>query len=144
MEKVTRVAERQFEMDLDRWFGEYPQLPDAGLFASRVASRLDRGWSFRQFVIGGLGMAGGLIGGAQILGSGMMGRLGVIGARSGEMANAVAEHIATSPLAEGVVGRGLSNLLAAGVSTDGEILGMSAVLATLALGLFVTRAIREL
>ena len=65
-------------MELDRLFAEPPAFADGDIFALRVEGRLDRGWTFRQFLIGGLGIAGGLILGAQILGSGLATRLGAV------------------------------------------------------------------
>ncbi len=126
------MADRTFEMQLDRLFAESPAFADADLFALRVEERLDRGWTFRQFVIGGLGIAGGLIGGAQILGSGLLQRLGAATAQS--------NHLVSSRLA------GLDGLhiLPAGTILDGEVMWLSAALAVVALGFAVTRAIREI
>src|SRR5665213_873429 len=76
------MPDRRFEIDLDRWFGEAPAFADSDVFALRVEARLDRGWSFRQFLIGGLGVVGGLILVAQILGSGVAGRLNAVTAES--------------------------------------------------------------
>ena len=130
------MADRRFEIELDRQFGEAPVYPDADLFAARVTERLDRGWTFRRLLIGGLGLAGGLIGAGQILGSGVLSRLNALGARSDEVLHA--------GLAQLPAVRGLSNLMAAGASMDLQILVMSAGLGLLAIGLFVTRAIGEI
>jgi len=142
------VAERTFEMELDKLFAAAPVLADADAFAARVGERLDRGWTFRQFVIGGLGIAGGLIGGAQILGSGLVGRLHEIRAQSHDAVNdvtsALANELGSSRLSQWSAAHGVSGLLASGSSTNGQFLWMSAALAVLAVGLFVTRAIREI
>jgi len=59
------MAERNFEVELGRMFGEAPALPAADLFALRVDERLNRGWTLRRLVIGGMGVAGGVIGGEE-------------------------------------------------------------------------------
>ncbi len=130
------MVDRSFEMELDRQFSDAPILPDSDLFAGRVRERLERGWTFRRLLIGGLGLVGGLIGGGQMLGSGLLSRLGAFTAQSDTL---VKMGVAQLPAA-----RGLTDLLSAGSSVDGQVLWMSAALAALAVGLFVTRAIREL
>jgi len=131
------MADRTFEMELDRMFGEAPAFPDTDLFAARVEARLDRGWTFRRLLIGGLGIAGGLIGGAQILGSGLLSRIGELSARSNHMVSSglgdlTAEHILPPGLA-------VPNLF-----LGGGVLWMSAALAILAIGFIATRAIKEI
>jgi hypothetical protein len=123
-------------MELDRQFSHAAILPDSEAFALRVAERLDRGWTFRRFLIGGLGLAGGLIGAGQLVGSGLLSRLETVTAHSDTVVRA---RIAELPAA-----RGLSDLLSAGSTVDGQILWMSVALAALAVGLFVTRAIKEI
>ena len=123
-------------MELDRMFAEAPAFADGHLFAARVEAALDRGWTFRQFVIGGLGIAGGLIGGAQILGSGLVERLSAATAQSNQLAN----HLLSSRLA----GLATARILPAGTTLDGGVVWMSAALAIVALGYVVTRAIREI
>ena len=130
------MADRTFEMDLDRQFANAPILPDSEAFAWRVTQRLDRGWTFRQLVIGGLGLAGGLIGAGQLLGSGLVARLNAFTAQSDAMVK--------TELAQVPVARDLTELLATGSTMDGQVLWMSAGLAILAVGLFITRAIREI
>ena len=129
------MADRTFEMELDRQFADAPVLPDAELFAMRVTERLDRGWTFRQVLIGGLGVSGGLIGAGQILGSGLIGRLDTLSAHSSAL---IRTGFGDAPLF-----RSVSALLSATTSMDSQVLWMSAALAALAVGLFVTRAIRE-
>jgi hypothetical protein len=130
------MVDRSFEMELDRRFAEAPILPDSELFAARVTERLDRGWTFRQLFIGALGLAGGLIGGGQVLGSGLLSRLDSIQAQSGALVKTGLSQLAPA--------RNLSDLLAAGGSIDGHVLWMSAAMAVVAVGLFITRAIREI
>ncbi len=82
------MAERSFEHELSRLFAESPTLPDADLFAVRVDERLRRGWTFRRALIGGLGVAGGVVGGAQLLGGGLVDRFGAATAESGRLLTA--------------------------------------------------------
>jgi hypothetical protein len=130
------MSDKTFEMDVERQFAATPILPDADLFAVRVILRLDRGWTFRQLLIGGLGVVGGLIGAGQLLGSGILSRLGTISTQSDIM---LKSEVANLPAA-----RGLTTLISMGSTQDGQVLWMSAALGVLAVGLFVTRAIREL
>ena len=130
------MSDKTFEMDLERHFAAAPILPDADAFAAMVTARLDRGWTFRQVLIGGLGVIGGLIGAGQILGSGLVSRLETIGAQSDTL---MKSGIASLPAA-----REVTTLISMGSSMDGQVLWMSAALGVLAVGLFVTRAIREL
>jgi hypothetical protein len=130
------MSDKTFEMDLERQFAASPILPDADVFALRVTSRLDRGWTFRQLLIGGLGVIGGLIGAGQLLGSGLVARLETLSAQSDTL---LKSGIATLPAA-----RGLSTVLSVGSGLDGQVLWMSAALGVVAVGLFITRAIREL
>jgi hypothetical protein len=123
-------------MNLERQFAAAPILPDAELFAAMVIARLDRGWTFRQVLIGGLGLVGGLIGAEQVLASGLISRLETISAQSDTL---VKSGIASLPAA-----RGLTAIFSVGSGMDSQVLWMSAALGALAVGLFVTRAIREL
>lgn len=125
------MAEASFEMALDRMFAEAPAFPDAELFALRCEERLDRGWAFRRFLIGGLGAVGGLIGGAQLLGSGFFGRVNGFSAVSG-----VALHNALMQ----VLPPGMAQQL----DISSETIWMSAALAAVAVGLAVTRLVREI
>jgi hypothetical protein len=131
------MVDRTFEMELDRQFSISPMLPDADLFALRVGERLDRGWAFRHLLIGGLGLAGGLIGAGQLLGSGLLARVHTITAQSSTLIN-------TGMITKLPVARGVAELFSGGSGVDGQVLWMSAALAALAVGLFVTRAIREI
>ncbi len=138
------MSERAFEADLESWFADSPPLPDAALFASRVTGRLERDWTFRRFLIGGLGLIGGLIGGAQVLDSGLLGRLPAMEAKPGVLGHALATRIQDSPLAQTpFVHDTLARLGELG-GGNAEVLWMSAAMALFAAGLLVTRAIREL
>src|SRR6185437_15825039 len=79
------MAERSFEYELSRLFADAPAMPDADLFALRVDERLRRGWTFRRVLIGGLGVVGGVIGGAQLLGGGVVDRFGETTVASGRL-----------------------------------------------------------
>jgi len=126
------MAEVVFERELERMYAEAPAFVDAEYFARRVEERLDRGWTARRMLIGGLGLAGGLIGGGQLLASGLMARIGNLPIESGRLVSA-----------------GLKDVLPQSLSTanlplGGEALWMSAGLAVVAIGLAITRAIREI
>ena len=125
------MAEASFEMALDRMFAEAPAFGDAELFAMRCDERLDRGWTLRRVLIGGMGAIGGLIGGAQLLGSGVWGRLNAMSLESGH-----------------AIHRGLQGVLphemAPGVVVSSEAIWMSAALAVVAVGLAVTRLVRDI
>ena len=125
------MPDRRFEMELERWFGEAPAFADSDLFALRVEARLDRGWNFRQFLIGGLGVAGGLILVAQILGSGLAGRLTAVTTQSKYMVAARVADLTSL------------HILPADLPLNGEVIWMSAGLAAVALGFALTRAIKE-
>jgi hypothetical protein len=128
------MAEPSFDAELERLFAEAPAIADQDAFVARVTSALDRDWAFRRLVIGGLGLAGGLIGGAQVLRFGLLGR--ILAVR--DPAHALAETIRRLPPA-----RTLAHVLAAGTSMDAEVLWMSGGLAILAIGLLVTRTLKD-
>jgi hypothetical protein len=130
------MADRSFEAELERRFAEAPAFPDAAVFAARVGAALDRGWGFRRLLIGGLGVAGGLIGGAQVLRSGLLDRVGAIQEPTHAL---LASSVARLPFA-----RNLTELVSSGSSMDVEVLWMSGGLALLAVGLFVTRAFKDI
>ncbi|HEY2048273.1 MAG TPA: hypothetical protein VGH03_02965 [Caulobacteraceae bacterium] len=130
------MADKSFEAELERRFADAPSLPDADLFAVRVGAVLDRGWGLRRILIGGLGLAGGLIGGIQVL------RLGVL-ARIGSLQTAP-QTLVASGLAHFPHVRALADIVSSGSSMDIEVLWMSGGLAILAVGLFATRTFRDL
>ncbi|MEO8812702.1 MAG: hypothetical protein ABI376_07305 [Caulobacteraceae bacterium] len=130
------MADRTFEMELDRMFGEAPAMADADVFTSRVLGRLDRGWNLRQLLIGGLGLAGGVIGGAQIVGSDVIGRLTALGAHSDRLVSARLDQLHVA----GILPDGVLEAL----PVNGEALVMSAALAVLAVGFAVVRAVRDI
>ena len=70
------------------WTGcsaEAASLGDASLFALKVDETLQRGWTLRRVLIGGLGLVGGVVGGAQLLGGGLVERLGMATSQSGRL-----------------------------------------------------------
>src|SRR5579859_7056298 len=75
---ASYMADLEFEGRLDRLFAEAPMLGDAEAFARRVQSRLDRSWTLRRLLIGGLGVFGGLIAVVQLAASGVIGRAQVL------------------------------------------------------------------
>lgn len=126
------MAEASFEMALDRMFAETPVFADAELFALRCEERLDRGWTTRRLLIGSLGAVGGLIGGGQLLGSGLWGRINVLSQESGHALNRGLEDILPQGFAPG------------GLAISAEAIWMSAALAVVAVGLALTRLVREI
>jgi hypothetical protein len=98
--------------------------------------KLDRGWQFRRLFIGGLGLAGGLIGAGQMLRFGLLSRI--------EDFTEQSDALVRFGLARLPAVRGAADLLSTSSSIDGQLLWMSGALAALAIGLFVTRAIREI
>lgn len=129
------MPDRSFEAELERRFADAPAFPDADVFAARVNLVLDRGWGLRRLLIGGLGLAGGLIGGIQIL------RLDVLEHVSGLQASA--QSLVATGLAHFPKVRAAADMISSGASMDAEVLWMSGGLAILAIGLFVTRTFRD-
>jgi hypothetical protein len=129
------MVDRSFEAELERQFADAPVFPDSELFVGRVASALDRGWGMRRLLIGGLGLVGGLIGGAQVLRFDLLERVAAL--------RGPADALLNSSLSRMPIARTVSDLLASGASLDAEVLWMSGALALLAIGLFLTRAFRN-
>jgi len=126
------MAELEFEARLDRMFAQAPVFHDATIFALRVDHRLERGWTVRRTLIGGLGLVGGLFGVAQVVSSGVLSRAEMLSAQSSKLLSQnvhqfIPLHL---PLLDLPFGR--------------EVLGMSAALAAIALVFALTRAIEEI
>ncbi|HTX48553.1 MAG TPA: hypothetical protein VME40_04090 [Caulobacteraceae bacterium] len=121
-----------FEFRLERMFAESPAMPDVDLFTLETMGRLDRGWTARRLVIGGMGAIGGLIGATQIVGSGALGQLHALGAQGNAY---LAERLAQ------VVPAGLSH---GGIGLDVETLWMIGALAVAAAGFGLVRLVREI
>jgi hypothetical protein len=126
------VSEPEFEFALERMFADAPAMPDAPLFAAEVMARLDRGWTARRVLIGVMGVAGGLIGAAQILGAEGAGRLQSLVAHADEV---LAAHVA----------RGVNDVAyGGGLALEGQVFLAAAMLAAVAVGLGLVRFIREI
>ena len=121
----------EFERELDRMFADAPVFADADLFTRRVDERLGRGWTFRRVLIGGLGLLGGVIGGGQLLGSGLIGQLGAFTSQGNLM------------LSHSIQDLKPQEFMSQMGPLSGEVLWMSAGLAVVAVGFAVTRVIRE-
>ncbi|HEV2365971.1 MAG TPA: hypothetical protein VGS12_17425 [Caulobacteraceae bacterium] len=126
------MAEHTFEMRLDRLFAESPAFADADLFAAALEARLNRGWTTRRLLIGGLGLVGGIIGAAQVLSSGLTERL------------AAALRAAHPIVSNQVASIALAHFLPEGFPVNGEIFWMSAAMAVAAVGLAIVRFVREI
>lgn len=125
------MAERNFESELSRMFGEAPAMPDANLFAVRVDERLRRGWTIRRTLIGGMGVAGGVIGGAQLLGGGLLARLGgAANDAGGQLTGQISDLIN-------------NNLMPQTFPVNAEIIWLIATLAAGAVAFAITRIVRE-
>jgi hypothetical protein len=61
------MVEAEFERRLERLFGDAPEMPDAGPFAARIETRLNKGWTARRWLIGAAGVVGGVIGASQLM-----------------------------------------------------------------------------
>lgn len=126
------MSDRDFEMTLERLFAEEPAFADGDVFVARVTEKLDRGWGVRQFLIGSLGILGGLIGGAQILALGLVERLNLITSGS--------QHLLSSHLTDFAA----THLRPGGLALNGEVVWMAGALAAAAVGLALTRVSRDL
>jgi hypothetical protein len=129
---MSFMADRAFETTLERLFAEEPEFRDGDLFVARVTQRLNRGWTFRQFLIGSLGLLGGLIGGGQMLASGLVSRLNIVTTAS--------RHMLSSRLGEFTTAR----VLPGGLALNSEVVWMAGALAVVAIGLALTRGLRDI
>jgi hypothetical protein len=126
------MAEFDFEARLDRMFAEAPQLGDAEYFAQRVLARLNRRWGTRGLLVGGLGVAGGIVGVGQIMGSGLTSQLRAVSSQS--------LGLVTTAVGQWAMSR--ADVLAR--PFNGEALWLIAALAGMALAFVLTRAIEEI
>lgn len=124
------MADLEFERRLERLFADAPEMPDADAFAARIERRLDRGWNLRRWLIGAAGLAGGVIGGSQLV-----------------FAN-VFDRMETAEQSARVLGQGLARVTP---STDmvsalsgGYGLWIAVGLAVVTLGFAVSRVIEEI
>jgi len=126
------MAETSFEFRLERMFAEAPAAPDADLFAAIVMSRLDRGWTARRALIGGMGLVGGVIGVTQLVGSDAFAHLQTAAGR--------ANDILTQELASAMPpGLPLGDL-----ALEVQVIWMAGALAIVAAGFGIARLFREI
>jgi hypothetical protein len=126
------MAEASFEFRLERMFAEAPAAPDADLFAAMVMGRLDRGWTTRRFLIGGMGVVGGVIGAVQVVGG-------------GTFSNAIAmvghaNQLLTQALASAMP----PGLPAADLGLETQVIWVAGALAAVAAGFGLARLFREI
>lgn len=126
------MAEPDFEAQLTRLYNEPPAFPDAELFAAQVAAKLDRGWALRRILIGGAGIAAGVIAAAQLITTRFSADLQALSRDGTRDLNADI----------GVALDKLNQVVSTPASL--EALWLAAGLALLALGFAVTRAMEEL
>jgi hypothetical protein len=126
------MAELEFEAKLDRMFAQAPHFPDAAIFALKVDHRLERGWTLRRTLIGGLGLVGGMFGVAQVVSSGLIDRAETVSVQSSKLLSDNLHRF--MPLHFSLLDLPFGR----------EVLGMSAALAAIALVLALTRAIEEI
>jgi hypothetical protein len=125
------VADLNFERDLNRMFAEAPELGDAHLFALKVDDTLQRGWALRRIMIGGLGLLGGVVGGVQLVGGGLIERLGMATTQSG--------RLLTGKLIDLVQ----DSVMPQSLPPNAGIFWLAGTLAVLAVGFAITRVLRE-
>ena len=125
------MADLNFERELNRMFAEAPELGDASLFVLRVDEKLQRGWTVRRLLIGGLGMAGGVVGGAQLLGGGLVARLGDATSQSGRL------------LTGKVIDLVQAGIMPQSLPPDVGMFWVAGAFAVVAVGFAVTRVMKE-
>jgi hypothetical protein len=124
------MADLEFERRLERLFADAPEMPDADAFAARIERRLDRGWKLRRWLIGAAGLAGGVIGGSQLV-----------------FAN-VFDRMQTAEQSARVLGQGLARVTPTtdmvSALSGGYGLWIAVGLAVVTLGFAVSRVIEEI
>lgn len=125
------MVELDFERRLERLFGDFPELADAGPFAERVERRLDAGWTARRWLIGAAGVVGGVIGASQLMMSDLFQRVESAGDSARLFTNSV-NHVT------------LGADWVATVSTGGGVVWIAAGLAVVMMGFVLTRVIGEI
>lgn len=126
------MAEPSFEFQLERMFAEAPAAPDADLFTAIVMGRLDRGWTTRRVVIGGMGLIGGIVGAAQVVGSDAFGHLQ---AAAGQANDLLTQQLASA----NPPGLPLGDL-----ALETQAIWMAGALAIVAAGFGIARLFREI
>ena len=125
------MAEPDFEAQLTRLYNEPPAFPDAELFTAQIAASLDRGWALRRVLIGGAGVAAGVIAAVQLVTTRFSAELEALSRDGTRDINADI----------GVALDKLNQVVSTPASV--EALWLAAGLALLALGFAVTRAMEE-
>jgi hypothetical protein len=125
------MAEPDFEAQLTRLYNEPPAFPDAELFAAQIAANLDRGWALRRVLIGGAGIAAGVIAAVQLVATRFSAELQTLSREGTRDLNADVDLAMNK----------LNQMVATPASV--EALWLAAGLALLALGFAVTRAMEE-
>lgn len=125
------MAEPDFEAQLTRLYNEPPAFPDAELFAVQIAADLDRGWALRRVLIGGAGVAAGVIAAVQLITTRFSAELQTLSRDGTRDLNADLEQALNR----------VNQMVATPASV--EALWLAAGLALLALGFAVTRAMEE-
>jgi hypothetical protein len=120
-----------FEFAVERMFAETPARPDADIFAARVLERLDRGWTARRMLIGGMGALGGLVGAYQILGADALQQLQLAASKSDDVMQHLSHDVAGA-------------IAPTGLPLGEQTLWMAAALALVAAGLGLARLVREI
>ena len=113
-------------------FTQAPAYGDGDAFAERVEQRLRRGWTFRRWLIGGLGVLGGVIGVAQMASSGVIGNVEGLSAQTSRLWSADLNKLTSLHLPLAVAPFG------------GGVLWMAAFVAVVGLGFAITRVIEDL
>jgi len=125
------MAEPDFEAQLTRLYNEAPSFPDAELFAAQVGASLDRGWAMRRVLIGGAGVAAGLIAAFQLVTTRFSAELQTLSHNGTRDLSADVDKAMTK----------FSQITATPASV--EALWLAAGLALLALGFAVTRMMED-
>ena len=124
------MAEGAFEQELMGLFAEPPALQGQDDFVAKVTARLERNWTFRRWLIGGLGALGGGLAASQLA-----------------MASLRLRDVQGTAVDLHAFGAHMSVLLsrpATSIGTPAETLYVSLALAVVALALGASRLVREI
>ena len=132
------MADQGFDAELVSLFEEIPSYADQAVFAQRVEQRLNRGWGFRNLLIGLLGLVGGVIAVGQVAGANFIERAVVTSQAS---VNA-AQHTATT--LPGVIGLIAKALGLQAFPLGAEVIWPALGMLGLAIALLATRTLEEI
>ncbi|MGH6986002.1 MAG: hypothetical protein ACRED9_04075 [Caulobacteraceae bacterium] len=130
------MPERSFEARLERLFSEAPAFADAEYFTARLDERLTRDFGLRRLLIGGLGVAGGLVVVWQVAASALGGRLAQMRPLIAGLGPGGGLEAHFSAIAQ-------ARFLPAGFPLNGEMFWMSTAAAVVAIGFAISRVVRE-